>query len=165
MSLLRALWHHLASPSAIYGLIVYASLITATAADDENGPLAIFVFSAVTLVAFWIAHVFSAALGHHGGEHRGTVTVARSLRHALAESVGLLEAAILPSIPLLMGVFGALTSEEAVAWALRVVLVTLAGLGYSALAIRGNRWWWCLLGCLVSTAIGAGIIFLESILH
>jgi hypothetical protein len=165
MSFLRGLWHHLASPSAIYGLIVYASLITATAGDDDNDPTTIFVFSAVTLVAFWGAHVFSAALGHHGGEHRGTVTVVRSVRHALAESVGMLEAAILPSIPLLLGVFGVLSNEGAVAWALRVVLVTLAGLGYSALAIRGNRWWWCLLGCLVSTSIGVGIIFLEAILH
>src|SRR4051794_19646363 len=86
----RRLWRHWGTPAAIYGTIVYASVIAATSVDndDTDSAIQILVFSLVSIVVFWLAHVYSDALGFHGDADRLGDRLRDSLRHALFESSG-----------------------------------------------------------------------------
>ncbi|MEV8268409.1 hypothetical protein [Microbacterium sp. NPDC076911] len=161
------LLRHLGTPSAIYGLLVFASLIAAMAVNRHEGDTvaSVFVFSTVTLVVFWAAHVYAYSLAHHADERADGATIWASLTHGANESVGMLEAAVLPAIFLLLGVFEVLTPPRAIFLALLSATAMLGVLGFVAFAIREGRWWVRLLGALGTAAFGVLIILLESSLH
>ncbi|MEJ1154525.1 hypothetical protein [Microbacterium marmarense] len=161
------LLRHLGTPAAIYGLLVFASLIAAMAVNRHEGDTiaSVFVFSAVTLVVFWSAHVYAYSLAHHADERADGATIWASIKHGADESVGMLEAAVLPAIPLVLGMFDVLAPPRAIFWALLAATVMLGVLGFVAFAIRDSRWWVRLLGALGTAAFGVLIILLESSLH
>jgi len=66
----RALWRHWGTPAGIYGTIVYASVVAASSggAADQADALHVLVFSLVSIVVFWMAHVYSTALGFHAAD-------------------------------------------------------------------------------------------------
>jgi drug/metabolite transporter (DMT)-like permease len=156
----------LTSSSAIYGTIVYAGLVGASSVYEEDDVEQVLFTSAITLVVFWLAHVYSAALAHHGDDrHEGTVTLGASIRHGFEESFGMLLSAVLPTIPLIVGVAGGLAHEQAVNLALQVSTLMLFVLGCAAFVVRGSRWWWCLLGGVATALFGVVIIVLEAATH
>lgn len=156
----------LTSSSAIYGTVVYAGLIGASSVYEDDDVEQILITSSVTLVVFWLAHVYSATLAHHGDDsHEHTVTLGASIRHGFQESFGMLLSAVLPSIPLIFGITGALSHEHAVTLALQVSTLMLFVLGCAAFVVRGSRWWWCLLGGLATALFGVVIILLEAATH
>lgn len=156
----------LTSSSAIYGTIVYAGLVGASSVYEEDDVEQVLFTSAITLVVFWLAHVYSAALAHHGDDrHEGTVTLGASIRHGFEESSGMLLSAVLPTIPLIVGVAGGLAHEQAVNLALQVSTLMLFVLGCAAFVVRGSRWWWCLLGGVATALFGVVIIVLEAATH
>lgn len=163
----RALWRHWGSPAAIYGTVVYASLIAAVSLHDEGrlAALKVFAFSGITIVVFWLAHVFSGALAFQGDADRVDVRVRDSFRHALFEASGMLEAAVIPGIPLLLAVLGVLPLGVAVALALWLAVVILAVLGYLAFRVRDRPVWVRLAGAAVTALFGVAVILLETALH
>ncbi|WP_285117415.1 hypothetical protein [Leifsonia sp. fls2-241-R2A-40a] len=162
----RGLWRHWGSPAAIYGTIVYASVVAAASGqdDDQASAVRLLVFSVVSIVVFWLAHVYSTALGFQG-ETTGGTRVRDSVRHALRESGGMLEAAVVPSIPLVLAALGVLPPDFGVALALWLAVLMLALLGYSVFAVRGRPVPICLLGAVVTGAFGVVVILLKSALQ
>ncbi|MDN4614627.1 hypothetical protein P5G50_09190 [Leifsonia sp. F6_8S_P_1B] len=162
----RALWRHWGTPAAVYGTVVYSSLIAAASVEAEHAAAGrILLFSVTTIVVFWLAHVFSVALAHHGDADSVGARVRDSLGHALFESSGMLEAAIVPSIPLVLSVFGLLQVRAAVVLSLWCAVVVLALLGYLAFRVRDRPLWVRLVGAAATALFGVAVVALEALLH
>ncbi|MFJ3391683.1 hypothetical protein [Leifsonia aquatica] len=163
----RALWRHWGTPAAIYGTIVYASVVAASSIDNEDPESAvqILVFSIVSIVVFWVAHVYSTALGYHGDAAHLRDRLRDSLRHSMAESAGMLEAAIIPSVPLLLATLGVLAVDTAVVIALWLAVLMLALLGFLVFLVRRRPLWTCLLGAVVTGLFGVVVVVLKISLH
>lgn len=163
----RAFWRHWGTPAAIYGTIVYASVVAAASIDnEEHGDAAqILVFSVVSIVVFWMAHVYSTALGFHGDADRLSDRIRDSFRHAVSESHGMLEAAIAPSVPLLLATLGVIRPSTAVIAALWLTVATLALLGYLVFAVRSRPLGICITGAVVTGLFGVVVIVLKTALH
>ncbi|ERK73601.1 hypothetical protein [Leifsonia aquatica] len=163
----RALWRHWGTPAAIYGTIVYASVVAASSLehDHPDSALRILAFSLISIVVFWLAHVYSTALGFHGDAAHVRDRLRDSLRHAMAESAGMLEAAVIPSVPLLLATLGVLDAETAVTIALWLAVLMLALLGYLVFLVRGRPVGICLLGAVITGLFGVVVILLKIALH
>lgn len=159
----RALWRHWGTPAAIYGTIVYASVVAAASVGtgDEGSALQILVFSVVSILVFWVAHVYSTALGFHGDADRIGDRLRDSLRHAMAESAGMLEAAVIPSVPLVLATFGLLPTGFATSLALWLAVLMLALLGFLVFLVRGRPLWICLVGAVITGLFGVVVILLK----
>ncbi|ANF33056.1 hypothetical protein A0130_16560 [Leifsonia xyli] len=166
-SIHRGIWRHWGTPAAIYGTIVYASVVAAAsgADDDQASAVRLLVLSVVSIVVFWLAHVYSTALGFQGDEQHAADRIRDSLRHALAESGGMLEAAIVPSIPLVLAALGVLPPDFGVALSLWFSVLMLALLGFSIFLLRGRSIMVCLLGAVVTASFGVVVILLKSALQ
>lgn len=162
----RGLWRHWGSPAAIYGTIVYASVVAASSSadDDQASAVRLLVFSLVSIVVFWLAHVYSTALGFQSGSQTRN-RVRDALSHALRESGGMLEAAIIPSIPLLLAALGVLPADFGVGLSLWLSVLMLALLGFSVFLLRGRSVLVCLAGAVVTGAFGVAVIALKSALQ
>lgn len=163
----HVVWRHLGSSSAIYGLLVYASLIAATAAhpDDDDTIGTILTFSLVTLVVFWTAHLYAGTLSHHGNFDAADVTLWESIKHGADESFGMLEAAVIPTIVLVLGAVGVLEPRTSIVWSLIAATVVLGFLGFIAFTLREDRLWVRLVGAVVTALFGVVLIILESSIH
>jgi hypothetical protein len=163
----RALWRHWGTPAGIYGTIVYASVVAASSggASGRSDALHVLVFSLVSIVVFWLAHVYSTALGFHADDESARARIVDSLRHALFESSGMLEAAVVPSIPLLLAALGVLPAAVGVTVSLWLTVLLLGLLGYLVFLIRGRPVWVCLTGALVTGLFGVVVILLKTTLQ
>ncbi|MDO7882940.1 hypothetical protein [Antiquaquibacter soli] len=150
----------LVTVDAIYGLILYAALVGAVSDDDSNSfeVLALSVFS---LVIFWAAHVYAGTIVNHVGN----VPLRTAIGKAIGHSSGMLWAAILPSLPLLLGVFGVLSVDDAVDYSLLIVTLQLGVLGYVALKNRGAGHAARIFGAIGCALFGTLIIALNSAVH
>lgn len=160
MGFWRGLRARVVTPDAVYGTILYSALIAALAGEDENA-FEVLLWSVITLLVFWSAHVFAGVLAGHGREH----ALGHAVRRSLAHSSGMLYAAIPPTVPLVLGVFGLLATEDAEDLALLIATVLLGIIGATALAERGKRWWVCLLGGIGTALFGAVMILLNALVH
>jgi hypothetical protein len=134
----------------IYGTILALSVVIAGNKAYPSDPGHIAGFVAVTIVVFWLAHVYSHALAHSVG-HDEHLSFAELRQIAHRES-SLLEAAVPSVVALLAGALG-LISENAAVWlALALGLVVLATQGF--LFARTERLAW--LGTLVVVALNLG---------
>jgi hypothetical protein len=163
----RALWRHWGTPAGIYGTIVYASVVAASSsgAHDQEDALRVLVFSLVSIVVFWMAHVYSTALGYHGADEYLGSRVRDALRYALFESGGMLEAAVIPSIPLLLAAIGVLPAEVGVPFSLWLSVLLLALLGYLVFHMRGRAVLICLTGAVITGLFGVVVIVLKTTLQ
>lgn len=150
----------LVTVDAIYGLILYAALIAAVS-DEESHPVEVLFVSVFSLVIFWGAHVYAGTIVNHVGNSPLHVAIGKAMRH----SSGMLVAAILPSVPLVLGAFGVLNDDDSVDYALLIVTVLLAVLGYVALKIRGANIAVRILGGIGSALFGTLIIALNAAVH
>jgi hypothetical protein len=134
----------------IYGTIVVLSVVITGGKAYPRDPGQIAAFVAITIVVFWLAHVYSHGLAHSVG-HDEHLSFAELRRIAHRES-SLLEAAVPSVVALLAGALG-LISEGAAIWlALALGLVVLAAQGF--LFARAERLAW--LGTLVVVALNLG---------
>lgn len=162
VKLRRWLWGILATPSAVYGLILYQALIAAIA-DDEEGPSLwlVTIYSIVALVIFFCAHVFAEWVAAHGPEDMGGAG-----RRAFAHSTGMLISAIPPTVILLVCAILNVSTSDAEDWAMLSAIVVLAFLGYESFAQRGYPVWLRIVGGALGTALlGTFIIFLNYLVH
>ena len=74
-------------------------------------------------------------------------------------------AAVLPTIFLLLGLFGAHDGEFAYWIALWVQVVLLGVIGWIAFGAQGLRWYWRLCGTLATAALGLLAIGLKVFVH
>jgi hypothetical protein len=150
---------NLITPDAVYGLILYSALIVAVSLDDEDA-VSVLIFSGITLIIFWGAHVFAGTVAGHGDERFRT-----ALRKSISHSSGMLYASILPSVPLILAAFGVVKTEDAIDWALLIAMVVLGVLGYNAFAKRRSPIIVRILGGLGTALFGFFIIVLNILAH
>jgi hypothetical protein len=155
---------HFVTPDAVYGLILYAALIGAVSDDDSNS-LEVLIFSGISLVVFWGAHVFAGTIAGHGVKDGTEVRLGRATARAIGHSSGMLYAAILPSIVLLLGVFKVLSTDDAVSLALLAAMIVLGVLGYNAFAQRGSHVIVRILGAIGTAMFGLLMIVLNIAVH
>jgi hypothetical protein len=146
---------------AIYGGIVATAVIVAASSHDEP-MLAVAAATALTVVVFWIAHVYSAVLEHryHGNRLR-----LRDVRRIMSEELPMVEAAVLPIVVLLVGAFDQVSDQAATNVALAAGVAQL--LVWGAVAARRAGWSWpATLGAsAIDGVLGLLVIGLKSILH
>ena len=152
--------HRFITVDAIYGLILYAALIAAIS-DEDSHPLEVLLFSLGTLVIFWGAHVYAGTIVNHVAKAPLHVAIGKAMR----ESSGMLWAAVLPSVPLILGAFHLMADDDAVDLALLIVTVQLGVLGYVALGRRGVGMAGRIFGAIGTALFGTLIIGLNAAVH
>ena len=160
MGVLQRVRERLVTPDAVYGLILFSALIGAVD-DDDSEALEVLVVSVASLVIFWGAHVFAGTVAAHGAETQ----LGLALRRAVTHSMGMLYAAILPALALLLGVLNVVTAYESVGIALLVATVVLGLLGYSAFALRRRHVAIRILGGIGTALFGLLMILLNIVVH
>lgn len=149
-----------ATPSAVYGLIVFQTLI-AVAANHDATVAEVLVVAVSSLIVFFIAKVFSELVAGHGRHH-----LRAALGQALEHSVGMLFAAIIPAAILLVCAIIGTPTETAELWALLSVIVILGFLGYESFTERGYAMWVRLVvGALGTACLGLIVLALNYLVH
>ncbi|CAN5290505.1 hypothetical protein BH11ACT5_BH11ACT5_14960 [soil metagenome] len=160
MGVVQRVRERLVTPDAVYGLILFSALIGAVD-DDDSEALEVLGVSVISLLVFWGAHVFAGTIASHGAETR----LGAALRTSVGHSMGMLYAAILPTLVLLLGVFHVMTADESVGLALLVATIVLGVLGYSAFAQRRSHVAIRILGAIGTALFGAVMIVLNIAVH
>ncbi len=149
------------SVDAIYGLILYAALIAASSVDEDPNAGLVLLFSFFSLLIFWGAHVFAGTIVTHAGN----MPLHKAIWSAMRHSSGMLWAAILPSVPLLLGALSLLSDDDAVDYALLVCTVILFLLGYTAFSRRGANIAARIFGGIGCALFGTLVITLNAVVH
>jgi drug/metabolite transporter (DMT)-like permease len=150
----------LVTPDAVYGLILFSALIGAVD-DEDSDTLEVLLVSVASLVIFWGAHVFAGTIASHGADTKLGSAFGRAVSH----SSGMLYAAILPTLVLLLGVFHVVSADDAVSIALLVATLVLGVLGYSAFAQRRRHVVIRILGGIGTALFGLLMIVLNIVIH
>lgn len=151
----------LVTADAIYGLILYAALVGASSDDDTPDAVVVLVVSLASLLIFWGAHVFAGTIANHGEN----VPLRRAMVISMNHSSGMLYAAILPSVPLLMAAFGVIDGDAGVDFALLIAMLILGVLGYSSFAQRKAHMAVRIFGAIGTALFGLLVIILNMAAH
>jgi hypothetical protein len=175
------------SADAIYGTLLFAALIAAASgqgstdgegdgipgdaslhgialhfgdsAIDRTADLDTLLLAGVTLIVFWLAHVYAHTIAGHGAAR----SVRMALGHALETSSAMLIAAIPSTLVLLLGVVGLL--PDAADWSLVLAVIVLGVLGWQSFAERGTGVGGRIVGAVVSALLGLALMILKVIVH
>lgn len=151
----------LMTEEAIYGLILVSGMIVVSAGGSS---WAAFVTVLVTVLVFFVAHVYAGTLGRLAATD-GHAGLRASLRASLRQSSGLVIAAIAPLFVLLLGSTRVIEDDTALWVALVVNTLILGGLGWIAVARWSTHWWPRLLSALLTAAFGGVLIVLKAVIH
>ena len=147
--------------TALNGVLLVTAVIVA--ASVHGGTItSVLVVAAVTVLVFWLAHVYTSMLvlyAHHGH------TVVKAARHAALEELGMLQATLIPLGILAAGVVGILEGPTAVWLALWTGVVVLTVVPIVALRRRARPWRASLLAGAGSGALGLVLIGLKALVH
>ncbi len=140
----------------IYGTIVALAVLVAGARafPQEAGHIAVLVVA--TMVVFWLAHVYAHALGRSVARDRRLTLV--ELRDLARHEWAIVEAALLPAIPLLLAAIGLVATSVAVWLALGTGLAVLAAEGL--LFARVERLGWLGTVAVVSANLSLGALLI-----
>ncbi|MBU4464908.1 MAG: hypothetical protein KKH75_03565 [Actinobacteria bacterium] len=148
-----------ASPSAVYGLILYSALIMGVS-DHHTDSWEVLLVSGVSLLIFFVAHVFAHTLSDHG-EKGYRASVAGAVHH----SSGMLYAALPSTAVLVVGGATGMPADDSVELALLLAVLTLGVLGYSAYAQRGSSRRVRVVGAIGTALLGALVMLLNYAVH
>ena len=149
------------SESAIYGILLVSALIVVTGRGQDGWQVLLRV--AATVVIFWVAHVFANLLASIGRSDDFRPTTA--LAHGISETSGMLLAALVPLVIILLGALR-LVSNNSAEWAALWVNVTLlAVLAYIGLTRRGSRMWVRWAAAAGAALLGVLIVVLKASVH
>ena len=157
------MWWFLVRPPVIYGTVIVSAVIVA--APDDVPDLELVLLTLATVAVVWASHVFSEIVA---GEHAITnppVPFGTVLRQAMSHAAGLLIAAVLPILCLLIGSFGGFTQTFAYYASLGAGVLSLGVLGWFVFAHRGNAWPVRLAGAVGTALLGAGVVALNGLIH
>lgn len=160
----RRFFQQISTEEGVYGLILVSGLVAA--AGGVHAPsFKILIFVSVTVIVFWLAHVYSGVVARHGRRdddgqpaHLGAV-----IRHAIGKARGMLLAVVVPGIALLLGVFGIFDDTTATWVALWSCVGVLALLGFVAYSRLGVSWLWRIVGAFATASFGLIIIIAKTI--
>ena len=149
---------------AVYGTILYSALIAVVSGDDDTS-LSVLFYSLLSLVIFWAAHVYAGTVANHGVKDGKEIGLRAAFRLAIAHSSGMLWAAILPSVALVLGGFHLLSYDVSVDVALWIAVVVLGVLGFLAFTQRRSRIVVRILGAIGTALFGLIMIVLNTAVH
>jgi len=159
----HALWRAVFSPPFIYSTIIVCAVIIV--ADEFQSDLELFELTLGTIVTVWIAHVFSETVATGFNVHPRPTPVRELLHNALVHSSGILLAAVLPLVFLLLGALHVLDAEFSYWSSLIISVIALGVVGWMLIARRGSRWPWRLVGAVATAALGILVIALKALVH
>lgn len=146
---------------AVHGLILFLAVVGATFVADEPA-WRVAVFPAGAVVLFWTAHVYAATLAHpHAAEATARTTARREARRALP----LVEAPLVPGVPLLLAVPGWVPLDLAYSAGVTIGVAALAAVGFLARRHRAAPLRRALLAAVATGGLGAAIIAAETFWH
>ncbi|MFI6830076.1 MULTISPECIES: hypothetical protein [unclassified Kribbella] len=149
------------SAGAIYGTI--ASMAVVAGGAKQTAISRLLVVTVMTLVIFWLAHVYANALAHHLNAADGLDW--RAVRSAMAEEWPLVTGP-LPALAILaLGALDVLPDRSAVLLMLWCGVAQL--LGWGIMFARRQRWGWpmALTTGAVNATFGILIVILEVLIH
>lgn len=143
----------------IYGTIVALAVLVAGARafPQEAGHIALLVVA--TTVVLWLAHVYAHGLGRSLARDR-RLTLAE-LRDVARHEWAIVEAALLPAIPLLLAALGVVSTHFAVWLALGTGLAVLAAEGLLFARVERLGWLGTVAVVSVNLALGVFLIALK----
>lgn len=150
----------LIGPSFIYGTII--AVTDMVLVDDGQADIDVFLFVLASIVIVWIAHTVSEVVAGGPAGDEAPTPARVVVRHALEHSLGLLTAAILPMLFLLLGALQVLDEYLAYYLALGVAILALGVVGWLSVQRRGYIWPWRLLGALGAVLLGVLVVILKA---
>ncbi|WP_194411201.1 hypothetical protein [Microbacterium cremeum] len=153
----------LTSEESVYGLILVSGMIvvSGTVAGTSINAL---VTVAVTVIVFYLAHVYAGTLGRLAATD-GSAGLGASIRAAARHSRGMLAASVAPLAILLLGTTDLVDDTVAIWSALIANTVLLGVLGWIVVARWSTRWWPRLLSAVITAGFGLVLIALKAIIH
>ncbi len=123
------------------------------------------MLGAVTLVVFWLAHVYSGVVAGHGRRnHTGErVALGAMIRHAIGKTQGMLLSAVIPAGFLALGMVGIWSDKTAIWAALWACVGVLAVLGYISYRKLGASLLWRIVGAIATASFGLIIVVVKMI--
>lgn len=154
----------IATEEGVYGIILVSGLVAA-AGTAEMGSLHTLIFVGVTLIVFWVAHIYAGTVAIHGSGEDEVVGLREAIQHSVKRSRGLLVSGLIPAVPLLLGTFG-IIGDKLAAWvALWVGTAVLALLGYAAYRRKNAPLHLRLIGAFCTASFGLIIIVVKAIVQ
>jgi len=148
---------------AIYGTILATALVAALSAYEGMGAWQILVSMVVTMVVFWVAHVYAEVLSQRLSAGRGLTWP--EVRHAFRSELPMVAAAVPAALALLGSAVG-LYSRDTGTW-IAVGIGVAALFGYGLLLAYRERATVprTLLTVLVNGSFGLVIVALKAFVH
>ena len=133
----HALWRAVFSPPFIYSTIIVGAVIIV--ADDFESDLELLEITLGTVFVVWVGHVFSDTVAKGFNVHPHPRPISQLFHEAIVDSNGVLVAAILPVLFLLLGALGVLDEYLAYWCSLGVSIVVLGVVGWMLFRRRGCK--------------------------
>ena len=153
----------LTSEESVYGLILVSGMIvvSGTVAGTSLNAL---VTVLVTVVVFYLAHVYAGTLGRLAASE-GSAGLGASITAAARHSRGMLAASIVPVVILVLGTTDLIDDTVAIWSALIANTVLLGVLGWIVVARWSTHWMPRLLSALITAGFGLVLIALKAFIH
>jgi hypothetical protein len=159
----QASWLPANAARAIYGQILVTSMVGALSEDSDIDAEYILVSVGATMLVFWLAHVYAAAmsLGLEEGRH-----VRWAEFRALAiDEWPLVQATFPTAIVLALGALGVVSTDAAIDVAIAVGVVALFAWGLAIGRASRSSWAAALVGAVISAGFGLVVVGLKAIVH
>lgn len=155
----------LSTEQGVYGVILISGLI-AVAAATEMAAGRTLLFTALTVLVFWAAHIYAGTVAMHGqrtNDGLRHVGLKEALRHSFTGAHGLLASLVLPGAVLFVSALGLIDDYLAQWIALWVNVGVLAMLGYVAYRRKGAAMHLRVLGALATASFGIFIVLVKAL--
>lgn len=160
---LQRIAHSFLTEQSIYGLILISGMILVSGVHGDAS-LKVLVTVIVTVLVFWLAHVYAGTLATFSG-HLGGGDLILAMRHSIHRSRGLLLSAVFPLSVLSLGTLDLVDDETAIWGALWMNTLVLGVLGWVGVSRWSTSVWWRLASALTTALFGGFVIVLKAIVH
>lgn len=155
--------HTLMTEESIYGLILISGMILVSGMH-QDASLKVLLTVVITVLVFWIAHVYAGTLARFSGRQHGG-DLLRAVTGSMKRSRGLLVSAVFPVFVLTLGTFEILPDAVAIWAALWVNTIVLGVLGFIGVARWTTSFWWRIASALTTALFGGFVIILKAVIH
>lgn len=149
---------------AIHGLVLFVAITGATFVSDYPG-WQILLYSAGSVVLFWVTHVYAASLAHHDTPDAAPVHALEIVAGEARRGLPILQACTLAAMPLLLAITGLIPLTVAYSVSVSLAVAELGVFGFLVIRGRGGSPRRSLAAGLLTGSIGAAIIAAETFWH
>ncbi len=153
-----------ATEESVYGVILVAGLIVVSGSHGATS-ISVFWTVLITVVVFWLAHLYAGTVAGHGIGEDKAVGLSESFFKAFRHSLGLLFSAAVPCAILLLGATKAIDDTVTIWLALWTCVAVLAVLGWIAFARRQAPWYMRVIGSITTAGFGLVMILAKAFVH